>query len=160
MRRSLLAAAGGLLLVVASCAGGLSLLNPGRGIATVPIGNGRAVRIWSEGDWLDYTDVLYEVREGGRIVVPPTFMGTDRGERLDFRSASTADGKLWCVYESTRGTHDPWFVIVYDVETGESWPRSWMDESFNDPAVSRKWRDRYRRLRSENRGLPDNLFEK
>ena len=155
MRKELLSV-GVLLAFVALCGGGLWWLfgPPGRHIGSFDIGQGREVRIWSEGDWLEPVGMYYQISEGGEVVWPKSHIGVDRGQRFEFRTASAAGGKLSCVYEVNSATNRPPFLIIYDSETHESWPRLKDGDWSGDPAVMRKWQDRYRKLRDDNPEMP------
>ena len=159
MRKSLVPA-GIFLAFIAVCGGGVwwFFQPPGRHIGSFDIGNGLTVRIWSEGEWIEpHVGMYYEIVENGKIVCPTTWFGVDHGQQFEFKTAS-ADGddeeKLRCLYEVNSARNTSEFLIIYEIESRESWPRMGDGEQRGDPAVMRKWHERYWKLRDANPGFP------
>lgn len=122
------------------------------------IGGGRTLRVWSIRDDRDWSYpcplmVYYRIDSGGSELVHTTLREHDDGKAYEFRVAITADGKLACVYETARACSS-YYLLIYDAESGESWPRVREDETRQMPHVQTKWRERYRRLKAEFPELP------
>ncbi len=83
--------------------------------------------------------------------MPTTFIGVDRGQAFDFRTAFADGGRLACVYEGGPAAPHPRLSIIYDAGSGKSWPRL-MDEM--PPGWAEMHADWLRRLRAENPSLP------
>lgn len=148
-----------LLAVGTMCCGLWWAIHPGRSIGTFDIGDNRQVRIWSEGKWFEpYVAIYYQISEADKLLCPTTYLNHDHGQRFDFRTAFSDDGKLACVYEVTLAVTDSDFLIIYDTVNQESWPRMGYADQISDPRVMKKWRDRYRRLRSANPEFPKVRF--
>jgi hypothetical protein len=100
--------------------------------------------------------VYYRIEQGGQEIIPQTFFEHDDGEDYHFSLAFANEGKLACVYEVSRYRKTCYYVLMYDAESGESWPRVREDETRTDVSVRQKWRSRYQRVRSENpeMGIP------
>lgn len=152
-----LAATGVLLLVsIAACSWcAWEITRPrGRELANIDIGGNRTVRIWSEedlGEW-GVTCIYYEILENGQVIVPPLFMGSDRGQRFEFQAAFADSGRLACIWQTNREAKGfPW-IIIYDNNTRESWPKIRWCEKKGQPG---DWEARYRVLQAENACLKD-----
>ena len=169
MSRRLVFSLGGALLLGGLCGGCLwSALEHPRFSQTYDIGGGRTLAVWSIRrdvlkDYLRYGDldtdpnplmVYYRVDAGGREVVGATFLEHDDGGEYRFRVALADGGRLACVYEVTRAADNHNFLLMYDAESGESWPRVRDNETNQRPSVVAKWRGRFRRLKAEHPELP------
>jgi hypothetical protein len=121
-----------------------------RTLAVVDIGDGQTIRIWDE-ESIDHPGfaVCYDVRGPGGPLVPATCHGAYAIHAPELATAFAGDRRLACVYDAK---HD-WYII-FDKESGESWPRLREDDSPNDLAVKQKWLSRFRRLKAENPRLP------
>lgn len=134
-------------------------------VASHAFGDGYRIRVWWQysaiWDWDDVPEphLFYDVTRNGQTVVPETWLHLDLGEDQDFDVATAAadGGNLVCVYDRNAFKR---LFILFDVRSGESWPRLRDDESSSDPAVEAKWAERYHRLLAENPGFPrDRLRE-
>lgn len=96
---------------------------------------------------------------GGQEVVPTTWLEHDDGAEYEFRAVLADGGRLACVYETTRAAANPFYVLIYDPETGESWPRAWTEQGGTFREAKGRWRDRVRRVRAEHPSLPDPFDE-
>jgi hypothetical protein len=121
------------------------------------IGGGRTLRVWSVYDagW-DYSPLMiwYRVDQGTTELVHKTFLEHDDGGEYHFNAVFAEGGRLACVYEVARARVNSYYLLIYDAESGESWPRLRDDETEDMPGVLAKWRARYRRLKAANPGLP------
>jgi hypothetical protein len=124
------------------------ILEPsGRRLGDYDIGQGRQVHIWSKEEaWGDPVGVYYRITQERTEVCPTTWIGVDHGERFEFRTAFADDGKVACVYEVNLAADDSEYVIIYDAERGETWPRDDKDRG--------RWLELYRKLRAANPDFP------
>ena len=126
----------------------------GRPLGTFEFGEHRVVRIWSEQserDWpIGPVPVLYEIRERDAIIVPATYICSDRGNRFEFRVGFADNNNLACVCQVNPEVKNFDSVIVFDARTGESWPRAWK----MGPVDRQSWRERFRMLQEANPNLP------
>ena len=108
------------------------------------------VRLFIESDLDTPGSLYYEIRQGRRVVVPTTYLGSapDRGKPLDIRRASSPDGSIAAVWSQ------PEFTILYHHPSGESWPRLLDDETVHQPAVRAKWRARLAMIRQRHDEIP------
>lgn len=144
----------GVLLVVALapffvCGGAFWWLHQpsGREIGRHNLGHGRHLHIWSKGDaWGDPVCVCYRITQNGRELCSATFIGVDHGEQFEFRTAFADNGNLACVYEVNLAADDSEFLIIYDAEHHETWPRDDKDRS--------RWLALYAKLRAANPDFP------
>jgi hypothetical protein len=122
------------------------------------IGGGRIVRVWSnwERDWIEPgpRGVYYRVDQQGKEVVHRTFLESDDGGKYVFKAILADAGRLACIYETTRAKSNSSYLLMFDAASGESWPRLGDDETEDVPGVMEKWRERYRRLKTDNPELP------
>ena len=126
----------------------------------IDIGNGRVLTVWStkRGGAL-YLDsdpliVYYRIDAGGREVVNTTFLDHDDLGVYEFRTARAEGGRLICVYEATRAVKNPYFFLIFDAETGESWPDAWGARGGTYRQALDRWRERAARIRAEHAELP------
>jgi hypothetical protein len=98
--------------------------------------------------------IYYRVDAGCREVVHTTFLEHDDKGQYEFQVVQADDGRLACVYEVTRAADSHYFLLMYDAESGESWPRLRDDETRQMPDVVAKWRERHRRLKAAHPELP------
>jgi hypothetical protein len=156
---------GGLLVVGGVCSGCLwSVMERLRFSQSFDIGGGRTLRVWSIrrgilDDLSQFTDpnpllVYYRVESRSGELVRQTFLEHDDEGEYEFRSVTADGGRLACVYEVTRAANNFYFLLMYDAESRESWPRVRDDETNQMPGVVAKWRERYRRLKAEHPELP------
>ncbi len=123
-------------------------------------GGGRTLTVWSirRDALLDFgpnpLTVYYRVDAGPRELVPSTFLDHDDGGEYEFRVVRADGGRLACVYEVTRASNNSFLLLIYDVETGKSWPRTWAEEGGLFQEIAAKWHERYARLKAEHPGLP------
>jgi hypothetical protein len=118
-------------------------------IAQIALGQNRILHLWWEGDWdpdHHYPLVYYAIKEGKHRIVPQTFIGFETEERFDLKVVFTKDHMLVCIYDTqrwaSRGTSEELFII-FDQQSGESYPRLRSDEVSHDPHVKQKWQERY-----------------
>lgn len=132
-------------------------------IATVDFGTHYSVRLWNEypnlKNWdpdISSPSIYYEITRFGKIIVPKTWLGLDFNYKYDIRYAYDASKTLICVYD----THlwDEGLFVIFDMRSGESWPRLRDDEVSYDPQVTQKWISRYRLLILENPDLPQHFL--
>lgn len=159
MSRRWIVPLGGLLLLGGLCGGCVwSAFERPRFYQRFEIGGGRTLTVWSiRRDFLHDFDpdpnplmVYYRVDMGTRELVPKTFLDHDDEGDYRFRVASADEGQLACVYEVNRASEDPSLLLMYDAQSGESWPRTGRETG----EVSDRWRERYGRLKAENPELP------
>jgi hypothetical protein len=128
----------------------------------VDVGGGRTLRVWTQGKWLwelgnDHAGdgAFYEVTGGGELgarywLAPSSYRAADVAV---YRAEA---GRLTAAYASFRSEYGQQeALVIYDAESGETYPRLRSDETDQMPAVKAKWRDRYSRLMRENADLPD-----
>lgn len=154
---------GGLALVAGVC-GGLAWReeNP------VPkfrhafdIGGGRVLTVWStrRGGVFnldpDPLVVYYRVDFGRWAVAPTTYLEHDDRSEFVFRLVTADGGRLACVYSEAPPGDRPLVFLVYDAASGESWPRTRVDQGGTTREAEARWRDRVQRLQAEHPGLPD-----
>jgi hypothetical protein len=122
------------------------------------IGGGRTLRVWSIRDEKLFEPhalmIYYRVDAGGQEVIYTTFLDHDDEGEYVFRMVSANGGRLVCVYEVTRAVHNYYLFLIYDAQTGESWPRTMHDEGGDLDQAAAKWRERYRMLKAEHPELP------
>jgi hypothetical protein len=154
---------GGLLVLGGLCGGCLwSALERPRFTQTFDIGGGRTLTVWSiRRDFLLDFDpdpnplmVYYRVNAGTQELVPKTFLDHDDGGEYQFRVVQADGGRLACVYDTARAIDHHYFLLMFDADSGESWPRVRDDETNQQPPVVDKWRGRFGRLKAEHPGLP------
>jgi hypothetical protein len=120
------------------------------------IGGGRTLRVWSErrgGGSVENSPLLYyRVDAGGTAIIPATFLRTGAEGGEEFRMASAEGGRLVCVYEVRRARERGLLFLIYDAAQQESWPHCWERGNYLDIVAT--WRERYRKLKAENPGLP------
>lgn len=151
------------LVLVGVCGGCLwSAFERPRFIHRLDIGDGRTLTIWSirRDTLLNFdTDpnplmVYYRMDAGGRELVPTTFREHDDNGSYEFRVVSADGGRLVGVYEASRAADNHSMLLMYDADSGESWPRVRDDETTQMPAVVAKWRERHRQLRVAHPEFP------
>lgn len=149
---------GGLLLLGVACAGCvLTFEDQPRFTQHFDLGGGRILSVWSSRGSFPYLGprlVCYRIDAVAQELVPSTFLNTDAGGDYVFRCVQADQGRVACVYDVRRAEWNPYFLIMYDAPSGESWPRVRADEANDDPAVIEKWRLRHRRLKEEHPDLP------
>lgn len=126
------------------------------------IGGGRTLTVWSiRRDVLLNFDtdpnplmVYYRVDVGGREVIHTTFLDHDDKGEYQFRVVSADGGRLVGVYEVSRAADNHYMMLMYDADSGESWPRVRDDETTGMPAVVAKWRERHGRLLAAHPEFP------
>lgn len=120
-----------------------------------PLAPGVQVEFLVESDW-DVGDCLYyRVIKDGKQVVHMTYLTNhDRNMALDI--TTFRDANLTVAAAHGRPPLDPNFpvLVIFDLESGESWPRLRDDEVSHDPAVKAKWQRRYASLLADNPDLP------
>lgn len=155
---------GSVALVALTCCGGLFwFLNhePVRFRHRFELGGGHTLTVESRqrselDDPLDPNPYLvyYRVDAGWRPVVPTTMLEYDDGGAYNFRFVQTADGRLSYIFKVNRATMPSYLFLVFDADSGESWPRLLDHETRTEPHVIKKWQQRYSRLLSEHADLP------
>jgi hypothetical protein len=122
------------------------------------IGRGRTLCIWSiRRDFeIDVNPpmIYYRLDQWDKVLVPMTFLEPDDGGEYQFKVVFADGGRLACVYEKVLAKKYSSYLLIFDADSGESWPRLRDDETESHPGVMDKWRERYRRLKAENPELP------
>ncbi len=130
---------------------------PYRTLGTLDLGSGYALQVFTEYDHFDldstFPVIHYRVTRGSTEVVPKTWLGLHRGQQYRFRVAVTGDGQLACVYDEF-APDDYGGHLMFDLPTGESYPRHRFYDEASRPIPEGRWLDRYRRLREDNPDLP------
>jgi hypothetical protein len=127
-------------------------------IAKIDAGDEYYIWIWKEypnlENWdpdIAYPKIYYEITQSDEVVVPTTWLGLDFDFSYDIQVAFAGGKTLVAVYDSE--LWDNGLFIIFDKESGESWPRLRDDEVSYEPDVKRKWGSRYNRLIAENPSL-------
>jgi hypothetical protein len=155
-----------LLLVVGLCGGCLwwGTEQP-RFSQQFDIGGGRTLTVWSATrtaglqGWINFQPgpsplmVYYRIDADGREVTHTTFLDHDDKGEYEFRMVSAEGGRLVCVYEVSRYVKNSYMVLLYDEESGESWPRDRGGYLGAPPDKDKKWRERFERIRREHPGF-------
>ncbi len=156
------------LLVLAVFGGGcVWSVWPYRPVASFDLGDGYTLRLWTKYDHLDldtrFPTLYYHVTMGTNEVVPTTFLGAIRGgvvpgdvreEDLSFKLRFANRGRLACVYEEHDAAKDAFFGVMFDLDSGESWPRHSHYDEASKPIPKERWLDRYLKLRHDNPAMP------
>jgi hypothetical protein len=105
--------------------------------------SGVEVELFIEDDQDDVGDLLYyRVFQDGREVVPQTYLvNHKRNVPIQVQTGASADKSVVGLWSDT------FELILYDLGSGESWPRLRDDEVSYHPTVQRKWSQRYRLLK-------------
>ena len=143
-----------MLLAAGLCGAGVWLLLPDRPRFSyeLDIGGRRVVQVWSERQHLPIDSdpnpqtVYYRVARGREELTATWSLEGDDGGDYRFAAATADGGQLACVYDAD-GRRE-WVTILYDAVSGESWPRD-NANVWTNPAIKRKWRERFERLRRE-----------
>jgi hypothetical protein len=129
-------------------------------IATIDLSDGYTLKLWNEsegilGNWdpdNPYPSIYYQIEKSGNIAVPKTYLHLDLHYTYDIKVVFAETGRLACVYDTKLWTKG--LYIIWDAESGESWPRLRDDEVSYESSVKQKWLERYTRLKLENPTLP------
>lgn len=85
-----------------------------------PLGDDRELIIWAEWFWEINQAICYEIRDGGRTLVRPTYFADGpTGNTPEFEVVISSDGNAIGCYETSDPTK---FRCVYDFSTDEGWP--------------------------------------
>ena|ERR1022692_4669090 len=98
----------------------------GRPIGAFDIGDGCVLGIWSEQSQRDWpggpVPIFYHVLGGDEEIVPTTYLGSDRGQRFEFKPAFADGGRLVCIFDVNLTAKKESYCIFYDAGTRESYP--------------------------------------
>lgn len=108
------------------------------------LGSGVEVELFIEDDNDDVGDLLYyRVFKDGREVVPQTYLTNHkRNVPIQVQTGASADKTVVGLW-----SNNAFELILYDLGSGESWPRLRDDEVSYYPAVQQKWSQRYKLLK-------------
>jgi len=111
-------------------------------VTRIDAGSGRSITILLDDTPFEIPGWLYEINVGDQIVVPTTHLsGACRSESTsDYKLLASKDGALVGLVCKER-PHI--LLVVHDFSSGETWPRSLMDDHINDTIErGRSLRDR------------------
>jgi hypothetical protein len=120
------------------------------------LASGVEVELFIEDDQDDVGDLLYyRIFKDGREVVPQTYLTNhSRNEPIQVQTGASADKSVVGLW-----SHDAVELILYDLGSGESWPRLRDDEVSYQTAVQRKWSQRYKKLKETCELPPIKYFD-
>ncbi len=118
------------------------------------LGDNRILRVWSIRNERSLGDpcplmIYYRIDQNRTELVPTTFIDLDDQGTYHFKALIAENGQLACVYDVKRGTEDCFMTILYDTQSGESWPRDRDNWSFY-LEIKKKWRERFERVKREH----------
>lgn len=111
-------------------------------VTRIDAGSGRSITILRDDTPFEVPAWTYEINVRERIVVPTTYLsGACRSERAsDYQLLASKDGTLIGLVCKER-PHI--LLLVHDFASGETWPRSLMEDQINDTIQrGRRLRDR------------------
>ncbi len=132
----------------------LALIHDKTSIEEITLDNNQTIKIWYETDIQHPSpSIYYKITQANKVIVPVTLITTysmyyDPHYEYDIQVAFARAKTLICVYDLEHW--DEGLLILYDTQTGDSWPPRFPIE---------RWRVPYAQLKDENPGLPDLMLD-